>query len=215
MATVQCACTSSAYLNNWAKVGSLSALDTINSNDGNTSYYHIAGNSAGNLIWNVDNAPVDAVGVNSIIIHAIMGNSGNAGNWRFRDGDATTTYTDGVDITSKPSYTNVASPDVTWGPLSGTRTIALFNSTSYGIGNLGDDSTNDQRCTMIYVILDYIQSGMFVITWALPLLGVILPGMMPGLMRKLAPKITYTEPELESIRQDIRNAQRGYCFMGA
>lgn len=218
MPVVNLAATVLDTTNQWVKVGSLTPVDTINSDDAGTSYYSVLDfYTLEGLQFYYQDLPADAVSVNSLTQYATLGRYlpgvgvGGQYNWLHKYG--------GVDYfvglaNFPPSWTQ-HSAVITFGG-GGGWTVEKVNNSIFGIrytdpsayGAYGDAAYLE---TYHMVSVDYVASGMFVVTFIIPLLGII-SASFDKLMRQLLPRVRYTREELERIRQDIRNAQRGYSF---
>jgi hypothetical protein len=202
---------------NWVKVGSYDAVTTINTDDDGTSMFRNKDiDIPSRLLFVYSNLPADAVGVNSLTQYAKLNKftpgSGTGGkyNWVHRYG--TTDYLNGYTAFPSP-WTMRDSGSIAFGG-GGGWTVDRVRDCEYGIRYQDADSYDEASYyyqSYHTVEVDYIASGMFVVTFVLPLLGV-LSASFDKIMRQLLPRVRYTREELEKIRQDIRNSQRGYSF---
>lgn len=203
-----------AYNDGWA-VNSGTWHDALATNDGNTTYAYKLSDAANWVMrFDYDNLPADAVAVSSVTQHHIVAKSATGctvqSQQLYHSGSA---YTYGTGVTVTVSYVDnseaLAAPAGGWD-------VTKVNAYTYGCRQGNATCSVTVKVTQLYNAVVYTPSGMFAITYALPLIGVIgSMAAMRGMMRKLMPKVRYTERELESIREDIRRSQRGYAFMAA
>lgn len=199
----------------WEIIGGLTPLNTINSDDGSTSYYrNLDWNPNSYLLFSYQDLPGDVVSINSLTQYATLGRilngSGVGGVYRWIHRYGGIDYPVGS-AAFPPSWTS-HNAAITFGG-GGGWTIEKVNNSLFGI-YYNDATYLDSSYyleTYHKVSVDYVASGMFVITFIIPLLGIV-SSSFDRLMRQLLPRVRYTREELERIRQDIRNAQRGYSF---
>lgn len=208
----------------WTRVGALGDVDTINSNDGSTSYFSVlnSSNAQYNLFWQMTQMP-RATAFTSVKQQAYVGRSLiNAGNWRFRHKAGGTTYnSEGVTNRTFPaSFSNHTSNATTYGPGGGWSTDNV-NGTIFGVTNWNDGSAGLYGyITWHRVNVDYTADT----TYFMPLFfnglvgALVIPEMIQGVVRFLHSKltrsiVTYTREELEQVKEEIRLAQRGYVFI--
>ena len=217
MATTDLIATGLSQIDNWVKVGSLNPVDTINSDDGGTSYYTVEDwYDPSTLLFAYQDLPGDAVVINSLVQYATLGRSASGGaseyDWVHKYG-VNYYY---VPTSGKPAFpppwTPQNSGSVPFGG-GGGWTPEKVNTALFGLryyyAALHDGIHYHETYHMVRV--DYVPSGMFVIIHVLPFLG-ILSSSFEKIMRNLMPRVRYTHEELERIRQDIRNSQRAYAF---
>jgi len=213
MPTVDLAATLLVIYDQWTLQGALNNVDAINTNDGSTSYFdNVDWLFPSRLLHSYQDLPNDAVVVNSLTQYATLGRSISGGvsirNWihRYNDVDYL------VGSTVFPPAWTAESSVITFGG-GGGWTVEKVNNSMFGIRYESAGLHDDIHYLITYhkVIVDYTASGMFAITFVIPLLGII-SASFDRIMRQLLPHVRYTREELEKIRQDIRNAQRGYLL---
>lgn len=217
MPTVDLAATSVYDLGNWVKVGGQGDVYTINSDDNGTTYYQVDDFPPATwLHFHYDDMPPDAVSINTLTQYGTFFRQldfgfGGVYGWSHRLGGVN--YDVGATL-FPASWAMHNSGPITAGGGVGGWTITEVNDAIFGVKYIDADEYGQSLYLTSYhmVRVDYVATGMFVVTFVIPLLG-ILSASFDKIMRQLLPKVRYTQRELEQIRQDIRNAQRGYLFM--
>jgi len=212
MATVDLAATALETVDSWEMINSSDPVAIINSNDGSVTFFRVwEFDQPSSLLFHYQDLPSDAVAVNILTQYASLGRLASGGNsiYNWTHKYSSVQYHVG-NTTFPPSWTTYSSV-ITFGG-GGGWTVEGVNNSVFGIRF----ATANLNLVYYYesyhkVIVDYVVSGMFVITFVLPLLGIISTSF-DRLMRQLLPQVRYTREELEKIRQDIRNSQRGYSF---
>jgi len=213
MPVVNLAATGLIVPDQWILAGSYGYLDAINLDDGGTGYYYNEDwYEFSKLLFSYQDLPGDAVGVNSLTQYATLGRSASGGvsSWNWTHRYSSVDYFVGS-AAFPPSWTSYNAA-ITFGGGSGW-TVEKVNNSLFGIRYQEAIDHDGRRYYISYhmVNVDYIASGMFVITFIIPFLGIISTSF-DRLMRQLLPQVRYTREELERIRQDIKNSQRGYSF---
>jgi len=196
----------------WELVNHYDPIAIINSDDGGITFFRVwEYEQPSSLLFRYQDLPSDAVAVNILTQYASLGRTASGGNsiynWAHKYGGVP--YLAGS--TGFPPSFTVNSAVILFGG-GGGWTVERVNNSVFGIRF----ATANLNLVYYYesyhkVIVDYVVSGMFVITFVLPLLGIISTSF-DRLMRQLLPRVRYTREELEKIRQDVRNSQRGYSF---
>jgi hypothetical protein len=189
----------------------------VTTNDGDTTWIKTNGDSTQRQdTYVMADLPANAISITgSVTCNYVMRTAGTpdgSEKWRslFRSG--TTDYVYGSNMTVINASYNLYSQ--AWADLSGTPwTVALLNGIQ--AGSRAQAATAVSRQTQFYLSGDYVASGLFVVTHALPLIGTLPLAGMAGLMRLLEPHVRYTRDELESMWNDILRSRRGYVFAGA
>lgn len=209
MAILIALATASYELTDFTKVGGLSDINTVNLDDAAAGYY--TGNNDhvdALMLWDTTNLSGDAVSINSLYQGGKFGRSASgAGNFVFIHNIAGVTY-NSVGVVNVPYPANWNEKlSATFDPGSGgSWTPSLYNGARFGIRGQGDGAAYG-NVTSLKVVIDYVASGMFTVTYALPFIGIIGIGQ---LMQRLMPRIKYDRLELERIGMDFRNSQRSY-----
>jgi hypothetical protein len=187
----------------------------VSNNDGDTNWIKNNGDSVQRQdTYVMADLPANAVSISgNVTANATLRTAGSpdgSEKWRTMFRSGTTDYVFGSSITVPTQGYTVNSQ--AWATLGGTSwTVALLNGAQAGMRALA--ATGTSRFTYFTLTGNYVASGLFVIPWAIPLLGTLPLSYFTDLMHLLEPHIRYSRDELERMWNDIRRSRRAYAFL--